>query len=142
MAVIDLATGELYGKPEGMGDEEVLLAIKQLEDIAAKTSKLARSLRAEFLGRMVRDGAKLRLTPVAHVRVYSESKLIDKTTLGSLYDSCPEALRNKCFSIEYKPLKRGLDELAKLGSQWHERIDELYRQEPSLRIEWLDSDRS
>lgn len=119
-----------------LSDEDLLGFIRDMEETARKANNAAKRLKGELLERMMADGARIRLTNLAKVRLYEQSILVDKQSIHVLYDDCPVDLRSKCFAIEYKPLKRGLSLLAKLSSAWNERICMMYKRELGLRIEW------
>jgi hypothetical protein len=48
-------------------------------------------------------------------------------------------LRDKCFKVKLEPRKVGLNELAKLGSDWKEKVESLYVEVPYLKVEWQES---
>lgn len=132
---LDFITGEIFD-PSTMTDDELAQQLKTVEE-AYDRAKMARdAIKTCLINRMDADGAKLRLTTAATLRLNYPSRVKDKKDVQKLYDICPEQFRPKCFAFDIRPLKRGLNELAKLGSDWQERVDSLYQETPSLKIEW------
>jgi hypothetical protein len=136
MGIVNARTGEVMELDE-MSDEQLVLELKELEDVY-QVAKDAREY-AKFIlqQRMEKEGAKLKLTPVAKVRLHSAVKIRDRKLVDKLFENCPEALRDKCFKHDLRPLKSGLNELAKLGDEWKARVDSIYQETYSLKIEWL-----
>jgi hypothetical protein len=137
MLTINLRTGEVLDFSQWT-DEEILVELQDLEEIY-RVAKEARDMaKNTILARMEQDGAKLRMTDVAEVRVQMTSRVRDARLVEQLHDICPPQLRDKCFRTKLEPKKAGLNELAKLGSEWQERVDAIYEQVPYLKIEWQE----
>lgn len=134
---INPLTGEVL-QLASLTDAELVEHLSALEQDYASVRQALYAVRGEILTRMQRDGARLRLTPRAKLRVHYESRVRDRRLVERLYELCPESLRDRCFRFDIRPLKSGLNELAKLGSEWQERVDALYDQVPVLKVEWVE----
>lgn len=134
---INLTTGEVLDFTKST-DEEILDELKQLEQIYQIAKEARDMAKNVLLNRMEQDGATLRMTDVAKVRMQTRNAVRDYRLVEQLHDLCPAKLRAKCFRAELKPRKAGLNELAKLGSEWQERVDAIYEQVPYLKIEWRE----
>jgi len=136
MGIVNARTGEVM-ELDAMSDEQLVLELKELEDVYQLAREARDAAKLTLISRMVEDGAKLRLTPVAKVRLQKSVKIRDKKMVDKLFELCPEQLKEKCFKHDLRPLKSGLNELAKLGDDWKTRVDALYQETNSLKIEWL-----
>ena len=134
---INLTTGEVLDFTTST-DEEILDELKQLEQIYQIAKEARDMAKSVLLNRMEQDGATLRMTDVAKVRVQMTSRVREARLVEQLHDICPPQLRDKCFRTKLEPKKAWLNELAKLGSEWQERVDAIYEQGPYLKIEWRE----
>jgi len=136
---VNLKTGEMLDFAEWT-DEEILTELRDLEEIY-QAAKLARdAARRIIIDRMEQDGAKLRLTSVGKARLRKSSRVRDKKLVEQLYELCPPEMKEKCFDMELKPRKAGLNELAKLGNDWETRVNALYDETSYLVVDWEDPD--
>jgi hypothetical protein len=135
--IVNVRTGEVLDS-EQLTDEEIVQELKDLEtiyDLAKEARDMARNI---LIGRMEADGAKLRLTSVAKVRLQTTSRVRDRKLVEKLYELCPDELKEKCFKHDLRPLKTGLNELSKLGDDWRDKVDAIYQDSYSLKIEWIE----
>jgi hypothetical protein len=136
--VVNPITGELIDL-ETADDEVIMAAVKDMED-AVQTMNLAlRGLRVVIQERMKKAGATLKITSMGKVRLRFNAKIADKRLVDALYKECPEELKKACFAFDIRPLKTGLNELAKMGDSWKAKVDSLYEQVPSLVFEWNET---
>jgi len=137
MEFINVQTGEILNF-ESMTDEEIVNQLETLEDLAMQAKSALDGAKQTLISRMIADGAKLRLTEKAKVRLLVQSRPSDQKLIEKLYEECPEQLKSRCFKFEVKPIKSGLNELAKLGEEWRRKVDACYKTSTSLKIEWVN----
>lgn len=138
MLAINLRTGEVLDFSQWT-DEEILAELQDLEEIYRVAKEARDAARSVILDRMTRAGATLLLTDVAKVRINRTSRVSDQKLVERLYDECPPQLWDKCFKVKLEPRKVGLNELAKLGSDWKKKVESLYVEVPYLEVEWQES---
>ena len=115
--IINVQTGEVLDWSQAT-EEEILDDLRELEEVYQLAKQARDAARSVILDRMTRAGATLLLTDVAKVRINRTSRVSDQKLVERLYDECPPRLRDKCFKVKLEPRKVGLNELAKLGSDW------------------------
>jgi hypothetical protein len=133
--IINVQTGEVLDWSQAT-EEEILDDLRELEEVYQLAKQARDAARSAILDRMTRAGATLLLTDVAKVRINYTSKVRDPKLVELLYKECPEQFREKCFQVELKPRKAGLNELAKLGADWKKKVESIYVPVPSLKVEW------
>lgn len=133
--VLNVRTGEILDWSQAT-EEEILDDLRELEEVYQLAKQARDAARSAILDRMTRAGATLLLTDVAKVRINYTSKVRDPKLVELLYKECPEQFREKCFQVELKPRKAGLNELAKLGADWKKKVESIYVPVPSLKVEW------
>jgi len=135
--LINFITGEIldFGS---MTDEEIVEQIKDLEDAYAMANLTLKVAKAALIERMQKEGATLKLTPMGQVRLKATNRVVNKELVEALHRECPEPMKKKCFAFDIRPLKNGLNELAKLGSDWKAKVDTIYETTYSLGIEWAN----
>lgn len=136
--IINVRTGEVLDWSQAT-EEEILDDLRELEEVYQLAKQARDAARSVILDRMTRAGATLLLTDVAKVRINRTSRVSDQKLVEQLYDECPPQLRDKCFKVKLEPRKVGLNELAKLGSDWKEKVESLYVEVPYLKVEWQES---
>lgn len=138
MALINLRTGEVLDFA-AMTDDEIVEQMRDLEAAAWTAKVTLDAAKAELQRRMEDDGAKLRLTPLAKLRLHKRTRIRDRKLVERLYNECPEPLKDKCFAFDIRPLKTGLNELAKLGDDWRRKVDAIYEESHTLKVEWTET---
>lgn len=133
--IINVQTGEVLDWSQAT-EEEILDDLRELEEVYQLAKQARDAARSAILDRMTQAGATLLLTDVAKVRINYTSKVRDPKLVELLYKECPEQFREKCFQVELKPRKAGLNELAKLGADWKKKVESIYVPVPSLKVEW------
>ena len=141
MELINVQTGEVIETAE-LTDDELVQSLRELEDAYAAARVARDTVRQELIGRMEEDGAKLKLTKHAKVRLQTTTRVGDRRLVDELYEKCPDSLRKTCFKFDMRPVKKGLNELAKLGEDWRKRVDAIYKTSSSLQVEWLEEEES
>lgn len=137
--IINLKTGEKLEFSQ-MTDEQIVEQLADLEEMY-EIARTARDIaRSTLISRMEAEGAKLRLTPMAKVRLRKSSRIRDRKLVENLYKICPDELKDKCFKHDLRPLKSGLNELAKLGDDWRHKVDAIYVETNSLNVEWIEQE--
>ena len=134
---VNVLTGEVLDFVT-MSDEEIVVALRDLQSALDATRSAVRVAQAELMERMARDGATLRMTDIATLRLHHESKPVGKKAVQELYQRCPDEFKERCFAFDIRPLKTGLNELAKLGHEWRELVDKVYETTPKLKVEWKE----
>lgn len=137
MEIINARTGELVNISE-MTDEELVLELKEQEEIYNLAKAARDSVRFALISRMEAEGAKLKLTNAGKVRLRSTVRVRDRKLVEELFKICPEELKEKCFKHDLRPLKSGLNELAKLGDDWRHRVDSIYQETNSIVVEYAE----
>ena len=133
--IINLRTGEVLDF-SARTEEEIVAELRDLEDILQTAREARDYAKSVLLARMNQAGATLLPTPEATVKVKIRPNRPTQRMVDDLYNVCPAEFRDKCFKTELKPLKRGMNQLAQLGSEWQQRVDALYQEVPTLDIEW------
>lgn len=131
-------TGEVFDFA-AMSDEDIVAALKSFQQAMDSVRSALRSAEAELTERMEKDGATLRLTNLATLRLHNESRPVSKKAVEELYQKCPDPFKERCFAFDIRPLKSGLNELAKLGHEWRELVERLYETRPKLKVEWKET---
>lgn len=137
MAHVNIVTGEVLDLA-AMTDEEIVEQLKDLEQAAWATKVTLDAAKLELQRRMENDGAKLRLTPSAKLRLHKRTRIRDRKLVEQLHRECPDALKDRCFRFDIRPLKTGLNELAKLGDDWRRKVDAIYEESHALKVEWVE----
>lgn len=137
MAYINLRTGEVLDF-QAMNDEEIVEQLWDLEQAHWAAKAALDEAKAELQRRMESDGATLRLTPRAKLRLHKKTRIRDRKLVEQLYSECPPPLKDKCFALDVRPLKTGLNELAKLGEDWRRKVDAIYEESYGLKVEWQE----
>lgn len=133
----NLLTGEVLDLTD-MSDEEIVAALKDLQETLDSVKRAVRVAEAELMERMAKEGATLRPTELANLRLHNESRPVSKKAVEALYSRCPEGFKERCFAFDIRPLKSGLNELAKLGHEWRESVERLYETKQKLKVEWKE----
>ncbi len=134
--IVNLKTGETLDLSQ-MTDEQIVEQLADLEEMF-EMAKIARdAARAALISRMESEGATLKLTPIAKIRLRKQTRIRDRKLVEALYKICPVELKEKCFQMDLRPLKSGLNELAKLGDDWRQKVDAIYAESYSLNVEWI-----
>lgn len=139
MAYVNIFTGEVLDLAT-MTDEEIVEQLRDLEQAAWDTKVILDAAKLELQRRMEDDGAKLRLTPAAKLRLHKRTRVRDRKLVEQLHRECPEALKDRCFRFDIRPLKSGLNELAKLGDDWRRKVEAIYEESHALKVEWVEQE--
>ncbi len=134
--IVNLKTGEALDFA-AMSDEEIVAQLKDLEEVFEMARMARDTARAVLIRRMEAEGATLKLTPFAKIRLRKQSKIRDRKLVEALYKICPPELKAKCFQMDLRPLKSGLNELAKLGDDWRQKVEAIYADTWTLNVEWI-----
>jgi hypothetical protein len=133
--VVNPLTGEIVELDKAT-DDELISNIKDMEEMAEAISLALRGCKMAISERMTKEGAKLKISPWGKVRIRYSARVADKRLVEALYSECPEQMKKACFAFDIRPLKTGLNELAKLGAAWQSKVVALYENVPSLVFEW------
>ena len=133
--IINIRTGELLDFSTWT-EEEIVEELRDLEDLLKLAIEARFHAKSALLSRMEQAGATLLPTSAATVKVKMRPGKPTQRMVDDLYTVCPDEFKNECFKAELKPMKRGLNKLAKLGTKWQQMVDALYQETPVLDIEW------
>lgn len=140
LLIVDQITGEVINLKQldivAMNDEELAETLKLLESSFNDVREVYNSARQEFISRMEHNGAKLKLTSIGKFRINIDRQVVSTKLVEDLESICPQEFKSKCFTYDIRPLKTGLNELAKLGEDWNKKVNALYRETPRLKMEW------
>ncbi len=133
--IINLRTGEVLDF-SAWTEEEIVAELRDLEDILQTAREARDYAKSVLLARMNQAGATLLPTPEATVKVKMRPGRPTQRMVDDLYKICPDDFKEMCFKTELKPLKRGMNQLAQLGTEWQKMVGALYQEVPTLDIEW------
>ncbi len=133
--IINVQTGEVLDWSQAT-EEEILDDLRELEEVYQLAKQARDHAKSVLLSRMEQAGATLLPTSAATVKVKMRPGKPTQRMVDDLYTVCPDEFKNECFKAELKPIKRGLNKLAKLGTKWQQMVDALYQETPVLDIEW------
>jgi len=123
-----------------MTDEQIVEQLADLEEVYEVARTARDAARNTLISRMEAEGATLKLTPLAKIRLRKQSKIRDRKLVETLYKICPTELRDKCLAMDLRPLKTGLNELAKLGEEWRKKVEAIYTETWMLAVEWAKAE--
>ena len=135
MAYMNVQTGEVLDYDQ-LTDEQIVEHLADLEELATQAKAAVEGAKQTLMIRMEREGAKLRITPLGKVRLHKSSRAGDRRNIEKLYEECPEELKEACFKHDVRPIKSGLNELAKLGDDWKMKVDACYKESATIKVDW------
>ena len=98
--IVNLKTGETLDLSQ-MTDEQIVEQLADLEEMFEMAKLASDAARAALISRMESEGATLKLTPMAKIRLRKQTRIRDRKLVEALYKICPVDLKEKCFRWTY-----------------------------------------